>query len=213
MNKNFLSIRQKTIHPRTEVHGLLAQDVTLRAKAHGVPFRREKSFLIGLVMGVLIMSVGFSGCENLQKKFRRQKKSKDIEEANFVPILEPEDYGAKANSLEESYRFRYSLVKAWYKDIYAAIEAKNSDKRQRSTIKEIVKQMDIMQKLLVDDRAVVLGGLKARLINLDVLFNEPEPLINYSRVTSELHEVEKVLRHQFKPDLVRGSFRAAALNP
>ena len=175
--------------------------------------RRRKFLGIGILILPLVVLLNFSGCENLQKKFRRQKKKKDIEAANFIPVLQPVDYEAQANSSEEKYRFRYSLVKVWYKDIYASLDSKTSEKKQRNTIKEIVKQIDSMQKLLNDERGTVLGQLKARLMNLDPLFDEPAQLINYSRVRSELHEVEKVLRRKFKLEQVQGSFRANAVNP
>ena len=162
-----------------------------------------------VIIFILVVTVGFSGCENLQKKFRRKKKN-DTEMSNFVPVLVPEDYVNKDNSFEEKYKFHYNLLKVWYKDIYAAIEGKMPDKRQRNTLREIINQIEIMQSSLNDEKAAVMGSLKARLEKLDPLFDESVQLRNYSRITSELRQVEKVLRHEFKPDHVKESFRSNA---
>ena len=52
-------------------------------------FQKRYQLLMWIVP-VLIVSLGFSGCETMRRKFVRQKKKKET--AEFIPVLEPIEY-------------------------------------------------------------------------------------------------------------------------
>ena len=161
------------------------------------------------IIAVLVMSMSLSACEPLRKKFIRQKKKAQTEDANFIPVLEPQEYPAPENNPPENYQQHYALIKAWYRDLWTALEEKSSDKRIRYTIKQVYSHIEEMQKIVKPEVQTQLQGLKGFLKYYEDSLNSPLPLRNVSRVQSDLREFDRRLR-RLGVDDVKDSFVDAA---
>lgn len=150
--------------------------------------------MIVMTSAVLFLSLSLSGCETLRKKFTRTKKKSQTEDTGFAPVLEPEEYPAPENNPVLSYKQHYSLLKVWYKDLWTALEDKFTDKQIRYLLKQINAQIDEMQKLLDQDKALELNKLKELLKYFDDSLNSSWALRNIPRIRSDLRAFDRSLR-------------------
>ncbi len=165
---------------------------------------------IGLMVMVLAVSVALSSCTPLRKKFTRQKKKGQVEDAAFIPVLEPQEYPAPEQNPPENYKEHYNLVKVWYKDLWGALEDKDSDKRARYTIGQVLSHLQEMQKLVVSEKQAQLVQLADLLKYYDSALDSPEALRNKSRIQSDLRAFDRLLRNQLRADKLEGFFIKAA---
>ncbi len=155
---------------------------------------------------MLAMTLSFSSCESLRKKFTRQKKKSDIQDSNFIPVLEPEEYPAPENNPKENYNERYILIKNWYKDLWTAIEEKNSDKKVHYLLGQVYAQIDEMKKVVNPDKAAELDRLKGLLSYFDESLKGPWVSRNVPRIESDLRAFDRMLRDQLRVDRISNSF-------
>jgi hypothetical protein len=165
------------------------------------------------VMALLLtISMSFSSCEPLRKKFTRQKKKDQQAENSFIPVLEPQEYPAPKDNPIENYKQHYSLVKVWYKDLWTSVEEKSSDKHTQYVVKQVYAHIEDMRALLSPDKQTELDKLKALLKYYDESLNGPRPLRNMSRVQSDLRAFDRQLR-KLSPDKVRRELVSAPESP
>ena len=150
----------------------------------------------------VIVSIGLSACEPLRKKFTRKKKEGQ-EVQDFIPVLEPQDYPAPENNPKEMYAQHYALIKAWYRDLWTAIDDKNSDKMAQGSLKQIFNHIDQMKPLLKAQKSQGLDQLAGLLKYYNTSLDAPRPLRNYARIESDLRAFDRLLRGQFRYDKVK----------
>ena len=120
---------------------------------------------VGILCGLLIISLTAGGCVNLRKKFTRQKKKDSAQADEFVPVLEPEEYPEKVYSVTQDYKHYYSLWQVWHKELSTAVFEKQSNKRQLYTVNQLILQADALKKLVNAEKQAgleeILKGLKS----------------------------------------------------
>ena len=158
------------------------------------------------VVAVLAMSLSLSACEPLRKKFIRQKKKNAVQDNNFIPILEPQEYPAPENNPKENYNQRYVLIKSWYKDLWTALEEKASDKKVRYILSQVYAQIDEMKKLVDPEKSVQLDRLKDLLSYFEGSLKDPWVSRNVSRIQSDLRAFDRMMRTQLRVDRIPNSF-------
>ena len=163
---------------------------------------RCRKLIMGIAV-VLAVSLSLSSCETLRKKFTRQKKKDQSEGKDFTPVLEPQEYPAPENNPVENYKQHYALVKAWYKDLWTALEGKWSDKKTEYTLKQIYGHIEEMQKLVVPSKQGEFVRLRNLLKYYDNSLNGPLPLRNTARIQSDLRAFDRQLR-QMNADKEKG---------
>ena len=161
--------------------------------------------LIAGIAAVVVMSLSLSACEPLRKKFTRQKKKDQSEESNFVPVLEPQEYPAPEHNPVENYKQHYALIKAWYRDLWTALDEKASDKKTEYTLKQIYGHIEEMQKLVTPSKQRDFVKLKNLLKYYDDSLNSPLPLRNSARIQSDLRAFDRQLR-QMNAGKLKGDF-------
>ena len=155
---------------------------------------------------LLTLCVSFSACDTLRKKFTRQKKQDETQNPDFVPVLEPKDYPAPEHNPVRNYQLHYALIKAWYKDLWTAIDDKSSDKMVKNSIKQILDHIDQMKPLLKPHKAQTLDQLVNLLKYYNTSLDSPRQLRNYARIESDLRSFDRMLRAHFRYDRLKGDF-------
>src|ERR1700720_3909137 len=89
------------------------------------------------IASLLVLSLTFSSCDTLRQKFTRKKKKGEVEDQNFVPVLEPQEYPAPELNPVQNYKEHYDLIKAWYTDLWTAIDDKSTGKYIHYTITQV----------------------------------------------------------------------------
>ena len=163
-----------------------------------VKFKRSS---IIMIVAVLAMSLSFSSCETLRKKFTRKKKQ--AEEKDFAPVLEPQEYLAPEENPVEDYQQHYHLVKAWYRDLWTALDEKLSDKSIKYTLKQVFSHLDEMQRLLKPEKKSEVVKLRVYLSYYDQSLDSPLPMRNISRIKSDLRAFDRQLRDHLRIDRVK----------
>lgn len=146
------------------------------------------------IIAVLVMSLTMSSCEPLRKKFTRQKKKNASADMDFIPVLEPQDYPAPENNPIENYTQHYDLIKAWYRDLWTAIEDKGSSKQVRFTLKQINGHIDEMEKLVNEDQKPEFEKLRSLLAYYSEAIDKDVSMRNKSRIQSDLRAFDRKLR-------------------
>jgi len=169
-----------------------------------VNFNAHKK-MVFVIAGLLVLSLSLSSCDTLRQKFTRKKKQGEEDQA-MVPVLEPEEYPAPQLNPELNYKENYDLIKAWYTDMWTAIDDRSTAKYIHYIITQVTNHIDQM-KLLVDaptqaNLAKLEGFLNYYMSSLD----DSWQVRNVSRIRSDLIEFDRFLRDHLRADRIKGHF-------
>lgn len=153
----------------------------------------RRPFFILLLFMFLLTS---TGCQTLRKKFTRAKKA-DKEELTVMPVLEPIDYAPKKQLPQEQYCYRYSLWKNWYKDLVAAIDSNDNDKRIKYIMTELITQLEEMAKWITGDKKDQLEIRINYWYAIQREFDIPSSMRNRQSIKNKLATEEKIIRNHF----------------
>ena len=160
-----------------------------------------------LIACLVATSISLSACEPLRKKFTRQKKKDASADQDFIPVLEPQEYPAADKDPVQNYKQHYALIKAWYRDMWTALEERGgSDKQQRYLLKTIYGHIDEMRKLVVPQQQQKLDELAKILSYYDSALGVPPAMRNVARIRSDLRAFDRMLRHKLRADKIKGAF-------
>ena len=157
-------------------------------------------------VAMLIVCISMSSCESLRKKFTRQKKQDLSQSPEFQPVLEPQEYLAPENDPAFNYNQHYSLIKAWYKDLWRGVDEKNSDVTAKYSLKQILDHIEQMKPLLKPEKATELDQLENLLKYYKDALEQSRVQRNYSRIQSDLRAFDRMLRARFRGDVVGKDF-------
>ena len=167
--------------------------------SHDLRMRKGKPAPIGMVVcWVLILAVFFGGCSSLRKKFTRKKKEKDVEQSEFIPVLQPEEYPEKTASPAELYKYHFSLYEVWEKDLQTSLSESESQKRKEYTLNQLISQADSMAKLLNSEKQKGLVDIQSQLVQLQEKLKSPPAMRNDVDVKRHLESIGKQLRENYR---------------
>jgi len=162
--------------------------------------------LIVFMAGLLVMSLTLSSCDTLRQKFTRKKKKGEVEDQTFVPVLVPEDYPAPEENAQQNYKEHYDLIKAWYTDLWTAIDDRSTAKYTHYTITQITNHITQMEKLVDAPTQANLVKLAGLLNYYSSSLDESWQVRNVSRIQSDLREFDRFLRDHLRADRIKGHF-------
>jgi len=143
-----------------------------------------------------------SGCAPLRKKFTRQKKKDKQLDPRFIPVLDPIEYPEKIYSVEEKYKYHYSLWKVWNKDFLQVLERNGSGKRQKYLLDQSIEQLEEMNILLNDAKQAELKGLiDERGIVLQE-YDKQSAMRNKFSIRSKVQRNGRKIRNGFSPKVI-----------
>jgi hypothetical protein len=158
-----------------------------------------------VIAGLLVMSLSLSSCDTLRQKFTRKKKA-GAEDQTFVPVLEPEEYPAPELDPEHNYKENYDLIKAWYTDLWTAINDRGTGKYTHYIITEVTNHIAQMEKLVDAPTQANLVKLAGMLDYYRSSLDEAWQARNTSRIGSDLREFDRFLRDHLRADRIKGHF-------
>ncbi len=165
---------------------------------------RKKAVLV--IAGILVLSLGLSSCDTLRQKFTRKKKKGEVEEQAFVPVLVPEEYPAPQLNPEQNYKENYDLIKAWYKDLWTAIDDKSSAKYVHYTISQVTNHITKMEKLVDAPTQANLVKLAGFLDYYSASLDDSWQARNVPRIQSDLRAFDRFMRDHLRADRIQGHF-------
>ena len=165
--------------------------------------QHKKTFIV--IAGLLVMTLTFSSCDTLRQKFTRKKK-KGGEEQAFVPVLEPVEYPAPELNPVQNYKENYDLIKAWYTDLWTAIDDKSTSRYIHYTITQVTNHIGQMEKLVDAPTQVNLVKLAGFLDYYQKSLDDSWQVRNVSRIRSDLIEFDRFLRDHLRADRIKGHF-------
>ena len=156
-----------------------------------------------VIVGLMVLSL--SSCDSLRQKFTRKKKQGE-EVQTFVPVLVPEEYPALQQKPEENYKENYALIKAWYTDLWTAIDDRNSAKYTHYIISQVSNHITQMKELVDAPTQANLVKLASFLDYYKASLNDPWNVRNVSRIQSDLRGFDRFLRDHLRADRIKGHF-------
>ncbi len=173
-----------------------------------VNFNHHKKAVLAIA-GLLVLSLSLSSCDTLRQKFTRKKKKGEAEDQSFVPVLMPEEYPAPKLNAEHNYKEHYDLIKAWYTDLWAAIDDKNTARNIHYTISQVTNHIAQMKKLVDAPTQANLVKLESFLDYYSASLNDSWQVRNVSRIQSDLRGFDRFLRDRLRADRIKGHFVSA----
>ncbi len=164
------------------------------------------------IAGLLVFSLSLSSCDTLKEKFTRKKKKGEEEQA-FVPVLEPVDYPSPQLNPEHNYKEQYDMVKAWYHDLWTAIDDKDTARYTQYIIREVIKHLDEMKELVDAPTQSNLVKLEGYLDYYQKSLDLPWQARNISRIQSDLRGFDRFMRDHLRNDRIKGHFVKAMPAP
>ncbi|MBF0123219.1 MAG: hypothetical protein HQL21_07450 [Candidatus Omnitrophica bacterium] len=166
----------------------------------------RKFFLVGLVL--VITGGSLTGCTSIRKKFIRKKKTADHAE-DFIPVLQPVEYKRADQSSFEKYKEQYTMARAYFKDAEDTMGSVNAgSKQQVYALNQLIVRLQSMADLLPGEKKAELEQVVIGVRNIVKEYDKPAPLRRYDILKGAMRNVEKAVRADFKPDMVKGEFEA-----
>jgi hypothetical protein len=167
---------------------------------------RKKTVLV--IAGLLVLSISLSSCDTLRQKFTRKKKQGEEEQA-FVPVLVPEDYPTLEQDPVRNYKEQYGMLKAWYTDLWTAIDDKSTSKYTNYIISQVNNHIALMEKLVDPPTRANLVKLSGYLDYYKKSLDISWQARNVSRIQSDLRGFDRYLRDHLRADRIKGHFVSA----
>lgn len=165
--------------------------------------KTDRRWLSAVCVLCVALSATLTGCEPLRKKFVRQKKKDKETDDKFIPVLEPEVYAVKQTGPLEAYSQQYMLFNVWISDFGDNFQTMNNEKRLINDLEAALKSVNMMQKLATGQLIETIGNIKKQVEYLRGEYNQPEAFRNTSRMSSEVRSIERALRRELKPDMIK----------
>ena len=169
-----------------------------------INFNAHKKTVL-IIAGCVVLSLTLSSCDTLRQKFTRKKKKGEEEQA-FVPVLEPEEYPAPQLNPELNYKENYDLIKAWYTDMWTAIDDKSTAKYTHYVISQVTTHITQMEKLVDAPTQANLVKLAGFLDYYMASLDDSWQTRNVSRIQSDLRAFDRFLRDHLRADRIQGHF-------
>lgn len=169
-----------------------------------VNFKRNNAVVA--LAGLLMVTLTLSSCDSLRQKFTRKKKKGDVEAQSFVPVLEPQEYPAPEFNPQQNYKGHYALIKAWYTDLWTAIDDKSTPKYIHYILSQITNHIEQMKKLVDEQTQADLVKLAKNLDYYNFSLNESWQVRNVSRIRSDLIQFHRFLLTHLRADKIKGHF-------
>ena len=160
---------------------------------------RHIAFRTSLICCLCVGSLVLNGCTPLRKKFVRKKKEDRQTDQRFIPVLDPVDYPEKVQSVEENYKYHYSLWKVWNKDLIQVLSRDGSEKRQKYLLSQSIEQLKEMQNSINDRKLTEFGGLLTELESVRQEYTRPPSMRNKFLMKSKIERNAKKIRTGFTP--------------
>ena len=152
----------------------------------------------------LVMIIFLNGCAPLRKNFIRQKKKDKAGTEDFVPVLEPEVYPVKKTGPGDVYAQQYSMFNLWISDFADNFDTmNNNDKRMINDLDAALKSISEMIRLVKTPASEELSAIKGQVQYIRDEFAKQKSFRNPSRIKSELRDVDKKIRKNFKVTMVK----------
>jgi len=177
-----------------------------------INFNSHKKAIV-VIAGLLVMSLSLSSCDTLREKFIRHKKKGGAEDQAFVPVLVPEDYPTLQQNPEQNYKEQYGMLKAWYTDLWTAIDEKSSSEYTHYTIQQVTNHIALMEQLVDAPTRANLLKLAGFLDYYKASLDSSWQVRNVSRIQSDLRAFDRFLRDHLRVDRIQGHFVTAAAQP
>lgn len=165
------------------------------------PKYRRTTFLT-LCVSLCVLTAAVSGCASLRKKFVRKKKEKTGEQA-FIPVLDPIDYPAPSVSPEERYRYHYSLLKVWHRDLIQNIDGRGSDKNQKYLVGRIIAQLEEMKKWVTEAGQTELTGCIGEWNAFSAMYARPAAMRRSSSMKKMAEAGGRRIRNRLNPEAAK----------
>ena len=169
--------------------------------------RHKKSIFV--IAGLLVLSLSLSSCDSLRQKFTRKKKKGEIEDQNFIPVLEPEEYPAPGLNPVQNYKENYDMIKAWYTDLWTAIDDKSTARYIHYIISQVTNHITQMEKLVDAPTQADLVKLSGYLDYYSASLGESWQVRNVSRIRSDLLGFHRFLLGHLRADRIKVHFVSA----
>ena len=153
---------------------------------------------IGLVSLLSLAVVFSSGCEPLRKKFKR--KSKEDKKREFIPVLDPIDYPISSISAEERYRYHYSLWRVWYKEYIISIDERQTDKRQKYFLTQLIMQLAEMRNWIGAEKEKGLEEMLEDARWVEGAYDQPAVMRNTYAMKKKMERVDRRVRNEYSPN-------------
>jgi len=169
-----------------------------------INFHGHKRLMV-IIAGLIVVSFTLSSCDTLRQKFTRKKKKGEDEQA-FVPVLVPEEYPEPQLNAVQNYKENYDLIKAWYTDLWTAIDDRSTSRYIHYTITQVINHINEMKELVDAPTQANLVKLSHYLDYYSASLQDSWQVRNVSRIQSDLRGFDRFLRDHLRADHIKGHF-------
>src|SRR5512137_2667458 len=112
--------------------------------------RRNEHLIRMIRLCIAVFLIGaLLGCDAFVRKFTRKRK-KDVSTEEELVIV-PQEYKTPGLSKSERYQQYYLFWKSWQDELSESLKSGTNRKKQISSAKEAIKNLELMQSLLQDN--------------------------------------------------------------
>ncbi|MBF0620218.1 MAG: hypothetical protein HQL19_08635 [Candidatus Omnitrophica bacterium] len=165
-----------------------------------------KRVMVLVCLGIFV-TVGFSGCATLRRKFTRKKAGEDTKQ-DVMPVLQPIEYAAPVHTPLDTYQTHYAVWRAYFNDLWEDFGKKSNGKRENFILTQVVAKMNGMADLLSGEPQAKLQALAVQVQDVMAQLDKPEGVRRYDLLKSALRKVEAEVRRSFKPDVMKKNLQA-----
>ena len=162
-------------------------------------FARRINNVLPLISCLLIVALLSGGCQPLKQKFIRKKKEKSTR-SEFVPVLDPIDYGPATISAKERYSKHYLLWKIWLRDFVQGVGENNSEKKMKYLVDQMIVNLTEMQRWIVEEKRAAINDHIVKTTEVRTELDKPVQLISIERLIRRIDRDGRKLMKELNPD-------------
>lgn len=158
-----------------------------------------RSFTI--ISCLLVVVTLAAGCQPLKQKFIRKKKGKKAS-YEFIPVLDPIDYGPATVTSKERYAKYYSLYKVWLRDFVQNVDSRSNEKQMKYLVDQMMVNLTEMQRWVVEEKRIAIQNYIIETSEIREELDKPSQLISIERLKVKVDRSGRKFIREMDPDLM-----------
>ncbi|MBU0468442.1 MAG: hypothetical protein KKF78_04445 [Candidatus Omnitrophica bacterium] len=160
---------------------------------------KEVVKVLPVISCLLIVVVLSAGCQPLKQKFTRKKKDKSSSH-EFIPVLDPIDYGPATVTAKDRYSKHYSLYRVWRRDFVQGLGDNSNEKKIKYLVDQMLVNLTEMQRWIVEEKRIVLNEYILETKRVRTELDKPFQMISIERLKRRIDRNGKKLTREMNPD-------------
>ena len=161
---------------------------------------------VPVIVLLLVVLAGSSGCESFRKKFVRKKKRQPAEEEM---VISPVDYSKQQLPGDQAYQQYYVYWKSWHGELLAQLQNNANKKKILGCFEQMILNLDRMKNLLANEKksAQLQTYIDEIQQNYDEVENKNFLIVSFAQLKESVESLSRAIHREFAFSKIKDDLR------